>query len=71
MGGLIIKVNVKLYWKYIDELVIINNVVFKGHQIVIPKNFRNEVLSKIFYNHLGIEKSIIYAKQFIFLATNE
>lgn len=56
----------KPYWNYREELVIIDNVVFKGHQIVIPTNFRNEVLSKIHYNHLGIEKSIIYAKQFVF-----
>lgn len=56
--------SVRPFWDFRHELVIVNGVVFKGHQIVIPRNFRKH-MRKIHYNHLGIQKTIMYAKELV------
>ena len=44
------------YWPYRDELVVIDSIILKGRHIVIPNSLRQQVLSQLHTNHMGIEK---------------
>ncbi|CAI5671480.1 unnamed protein product [Oreochromis niloticus] len=44
------------YWNCRAELSVVDDVVFKGGKIVIPKSLRGEMLKKIHAGHLGMEK---------------
>ena len=54
------------YWAFRDELVCTEGVICKGNQIVIPKSLRRETIDRLHYNHLGIEKTILRAKELVF-----
>ena len=47
---------IKPYYTFSDELTVINGLIFKCNRLVVPKALRKEMLSKIHYHHLGIEK---------------
>lgn len=57
---------IKPYWKHRDEIVELDNVLVKGEQFIIPKSMRKEMIGRIHYSHLGIEKTINKAKEHIF-----
>lgn len=57
---------IKPYHTFADELCIIDGLIFKGSKLVIPKNMRKTILNKIHYNHLGIEKCKLRAREIIF-----
>uniref|UniRef100_A0A8C6PJV3 Gypsy retrotransposon integrase-like protein 1 n=1 Tax=Nothobranchius furzeri TaxID=105023 RepID=A0A8C6PJV3_NOTFU len=44
------------YWNCRAELSVVDDVVFKGSKIVIPKSLRREMLKKIHAGHLDMEK---------------
>lgn len=46
----------KLYWTIKNDIHVINGIVFRNHQIVVPKTLRKEMISRIHEGHLGIEK---------------
>lgn len=54
------------YWNYRDEIVSINDVIFKGNKIVVPTKLRPEMLQLIHYNHLGITKCQLRARKCMF-----
>ena len=35
---------------------VVEDIIYKGSKIVIPKNLREEMLKKVHTGHLGIEK---------------
>jgi hypothetical protein len=37
-----------------DELSVSNNLVFKGHRVVIPRGYRQSILDRIHSSHIGI-----------------
>ena len=45
------------YWSYRDELVVIDGIILKGRHIVIPNSLRQQVLNQLHTNHMGIEKN--------------
>ena len=45
------------YWSYWDELMVIDGIILKGRHIVIPNSLRQQVLSQLHTNHMGIEKT--------------
>ncbi|XP_030031283.2 uncharacterized protein K02A2.6 [Manduca sexta] len=57
---------IKCYYSYRDELGEWEGLIVKGNQIVIPKSMRKEILGKIHYAHLGIEKCKQLARKTIF-----
>jgi hypothetical protein len=57
---------VKPYWSIRDELTEINGLILKGNQIVIPKALRQEMLNRLHYVHLGLEKTMLKAKEYIY-----
>lgn len=48
--------DVRAFYTYRGELGFQNNLLMKGHRIVIPGNLRNEMLKRLHQGHLGIEK---------------
>lgn len=44
------------YLNYRAELSVVDDIIYKGSKIVIPRSMRKEMLSKIHEGHLGIEK---------------
>lgn len=58
---------IKPYYKYRTDLTVVNKVVFKNNQLVIPKSMRTEIIEKLHYNHLGIQKTFLKAREHVFL----
>ena len=48
--------NIRLYWPYRDELVVIDGVILKGRHVIIPNSLKQQVLAQLYTNHMGIEK---------------
>ncbi|KAJ2949202.1 hypothetical protein O0L34_g6147 [Tuta absoluta] len=44
------------YWTVKDDIHVVNGIVFRNNQIVVPRSLRKEVLDRIHEGHLGIEK---------------
>ncbi|KAB0797405.1 hypothetical protein PPYR_08399 [Photinus pyralis] len=57
---------IKPYWDVRESLVVINNAVFKGNQYVVPKSMRAEIIAKLHYSHLGIEKTRLRARELVY-----
>ena len=49
--------NVKIYYKYKDTFQIADDLIYKDNRLFVPSLLRKEILSKIHYSHLGINKS--------------
>ena len=54
------------YWNFRDELVVMNDLIFKGSRVVIPYQLRSLMLKKIHEGHLGREKCKRRARQVLF-----
>ncbi|CAI6376903.1 unnamed protein product [Macrosiphum euphorbiae] len=54
--------NLKAYWNVRNSLIISNGLLLKDNKIVVPLSLQKEVLNKIHYNHLGIQKCRLRAK---------
>lgn len=61
-----LKESVKPFWKVRDELVINQDMIFRGNQIVIPKNLRKGIIEALHYNHGGREKTIWRARETVY-----
>ena len=48
-----------------DELTVQDEVIFKGNAVVIPKNLRAELKTRIRSSHLGIESCLKRALEYI------
>ena len=46
------------YWCYRDDLVVIDGVVMKGRWIIIPMALKQQVLDQLHRNHMDIKKQI-------------
>ena len=58
------------FWNYRSELIVAENVIYKGTKIIIPQSMLARMLEKIHSPHQGIEKSIMNASDTLFLAFN-
>ena len=50
-------VDLRPYWSYRDELVVIDGIIPKGRHIIMPNSLRQQVLNHLHTNHMGIEKT--------------
>ena len=50
-------IDIRPYWSYKDNLVVIDGVVMKGRHIIIPQDLKQQVLDQLHLNHMGIKKS--------------
>lgn len=58
--------NIKVYSQFQDQLTIVDDLIYKGHLLVIPKSLRNEMISRVHTSHLGMNKCITLAQESIF-----
>ncbi|XP_044756800.1 uncharacterized protein K02A2.6-like [Coccinella septempunctata] len=58
--------NSKLYFNVRAELVMVDNLVYKGNCLVVPKSLRKDMLKLIHLSHMGITKCILKAKQYLY-----
>ena len=49
--------DLRWYWSYRDDLMVIDGVVMKGRHITIPVVLKQQVLDQLHTNHIGIEKT--------------
>ncbi|KAL7889588.1 hypothetical protein AOLI_G00018460 [Acnodon oligacanthus] len=49
--------DIQEYWNCRAELTVVNDVIYKGSKIVIPKSLRKLMLEKVHEGHVGMEKS--------------
>ena len=61
-----LQTNIRPYWPYIDELVVIDGVLLKGRHINIPNSLQQQVLTQLDINHMGIEKMTLLACKSVF-----
>jgi hypothetical protein len=59
-------VQVEPYWNHRDEMTVIDDIIFKGEKIVIPRALRSQMLDKVHIGHMGIEKCKMRARDIIF-----
>lgn len=57
---------IKCFWSFRSDIVIENNLILKGNQIVIPKSLRKEFVDKLHSGHLGIEATLKLARESVF-----
>lgn len=58
--------HLKFYHSIKDDLFVVDGLLFKNSQVVVPKSLRQEMLNLIHYNHFGVDKSKLRAKKVLF-----
>ena len=61
---------VREYWTFRDELVVIDGLILKDETIIVPQVLRKDILAQIHEGHLGIERKASSAR-FGILARND
>ena len=61
-----VETQAKIYFSYRDELSECEGLLFKGTQMIVPKNKRQEILKLLHYSHMGVEKSKAIARKSLF-----
>ena len=54
------------FWNYRDELTVGHGLVLKGQKIFVPKTLREEMLQRLHEGHLGINKTLMKARDVLF-----
>ena len=54
------------YWSYRGELVVIDGIILKGRHIVIPNSLKQQVLNQLHMNHMDIEKTKLLAHESVY-----
>ena len=57
---------VKPYFHVRDEIHSLNEIVFKGECLLIPKSMRKEIIEKVHKGHLGVNKCLSLLKEVAF-----
>ncbi|KAK9711109.1 Integrase zinc binding domain [Popillia japonica] len=58
--------DIKNYNQYRGELTVIDDLIYKGQSIVVPKSMKHEMVQKIHYTYLGINECLKLAQESIF-----
>ena len=58
--------DIRPYWPYRDELAVIDGVILKGRCIIIPDSLKQQVLTHLHTNYMGIEKTKLLACKSVF-----
>ncbi|MCG7875843.1 MAG: RNase H-like domain-containing protein, partial [Candidatus Thiodiazotropha endolucinida] len=57
---------IRPYWNFRDEITFVEEMLFKGHKLIVPKSLRKEMLAVIHSSHLGINKCTSRARESLF-----
>ena len=60
---------VREYWTFRDELVVIDGLILKGETIIVPQALRKDIPAQIHEGHLGIKRSKLTNKQVSIVGT--
>lgn len=60
------KDDLKYYYKYREEISVINKLLYKGYKVIVPKSLRQKYLEIAHYSHSGINKTIALANKSFF-----
>ena len=55
------------YWSYRNELAVIEGIILKGKCFIIPRSLKEQVISQLHTNHMGIEKTKLLAQECVYL----
>ena len=58
--------DLQVYWNYRDELYVVENVPFKGHKMLIPRNLRTQVLEGLHAANQGVTGMLANARNHFF-----
>ena len=58
--------SVKPYFNYHDELPVVDALMLKGNRIVVPTKLRSSCLAMLHIAHMGMKKTLLWARQSIF-----
>ena len=58
--------NLQEFWNYHDELSVLDRLILKGSQIVIPESCRDEILAQLHEGHFGIDRTKLHASDSIY-----
>ena len=61
-----VKNNLKIFCPYKSELNIVDGLIFKNNCLVVPKSLQQEMLNRIHYSHLGVNKCLKLAQDSLF-----
>ena len=54
------------YWSYREKLAVIDGLIIKGKCNIIPNSLKEQVLSQLHTNHMGIEKTKLLAQECVY-----
>ena len=57
---------IRPYWNFRDEITFVEEMLFKGQKLIVPKSLRKEMLAIIHESHLGINKCKSRARDSLF-----
>ena len=58
--------SLRTFWSYRDELGIVNGIIFKGRQVVVPQPLRADILEQLHTSHMGIERTRRLARDAVY-----
>ena len=61
-----IPVEIGVYYGQRDELAVMNELVFRGERLIIPKTMRKLILADIHHGHMGIESMLRRARESVY-----
>ena len=61
-----VPVHLHPYFDIRDELTVQNELIFKGHCVVVPKSLRKELMEKVHASHIGIGGCIRKAREALY-----
>ncbi|KAK3084785.1 hypothetical protein FSP39_018986 [Pinctada imbricata] len=56
----------EIYYPFREELTVQGNLVYKGDRIVLPGNFKSEILQRIHSSHIGIQNCVRRAREALY-----
>ena len=62
----VLHADLRPYWWYRDELVIIDGIILKGRHIIMPNSLGHHVLNQLHINHMGIDKTKLLAHKSVY-----
>ena len=57
---------VRTFWPYRDEIGVSDGVLFKGNQVIIPTDLRQDILNQLHQGHQGIERTRRLARETVY-----
>ena len=47
---------IKYYWSFREDITVAEDILVKGHRIIVPKSMREYMLKQVHEGHFGMDK---------------